>query len=569
MAAHSDADLIIRNGTVVDGTGAPARRADVAVKGDRIVAVEPAISGRATREIDATDRLVTPGFVDVHTHLDAQLAWDPLPTSSCWHGITSAVLGNCGVTFAPVGPNQKEFLAEMMESVEDIPRDAILDGLPWDWTTYGDYLGWLDRIDKGINVGGLVGHCALRVAAMGDRAMTEGSGTAEDIAKMAAMAEEAMRSGALGISTSRTLGHKVPDGRPVPGTWAEADELLAFGDVLGRVGRGLFEGAMRLGERDDEALTKTRHEINMLGEISRRSGRPVSYGLVQSDRRPDLYSKVIEFNLEENANGALLRPQTTARGIGMIYNLFNRTPWDRAPAWREMRTFSREQRMAALGNPDHRARLVAEGDAAKLLMTYEQLFVLPEGDARYDCKAEDSLAAHAARRGVCPVEAFIDLCLERNGFVNVNYPILNHQLSAVEEMLDMDLITLGLADAGAHVGQIMDTSQPTFLLTYWVRERQRWSLEQAIRRLTSDTADLFGFIGRGRLAVGNYADINVIDFENLSLPQPEYVNDLPNGAGRYIQGSSGYDYTLVNGEVFMDHGQHAGALPGRLVRSGR
>ncbi len=569
MAAHSDADLIIRNGTVVDGTGAPARRADVAIKGDRIVAVEPAISGRATREIDATDRLVTPGFVDVHTHLDAQLAWDPMPTSSCWHGITSAVLGNCGVTFAPVGPDQKEFLAEMMESVEDIPRDAILGGLPWDWTTYGDYLGWLDRIDKGINVGGLVGHCALRVAAMGDRAMTEGSGTAEDIARMAAMAEEAMRSGALGISTSRTLGHKVPDGRPVPGTWAEADELLAFGDVLGKVGHGLFEGAMRLGERDDEALTKTRHEINMLGEISRRSGRPVSYGLVQSDRRPDLYSKVIEFNLEENANGALLRPQTTARGIGMIYNLFNRTPWDRTPAWREMRKFSREQRMAALRDPDHRARLVAEGDAAKLVMTYEQLFVLPEGDARYDCKREDSLAAHAARRGVRPVEAFIDLCLERNGFVNVNYPILNHQLSAVEEMLDMDLITLGLADAGAHVGQIMDTSQPTFLLTYWVRERQRWTLEQAIRRLTSDTADLFGFTGRGRLAAGNYADINVIDFENLSLPQPEYVNDLPNGAGRYIQGSSGYDYTLVNGEVFMDHGQHAGALPGRLVRSGR
>ena len=251
MAAHSDADLIIRNGTVIDGTGAPARRADVAVKGDRIVAVGEGLEGRATREIDATDRLVTPGFVDVHTHLDAQLAWDPMPTSSCWHGITSAVLGNCGVTFAPVGPGQKEFLAEMMESVEDIPRDAILDGLPWDWTSYGDYLGWLDRTAKGINVGGLVGHCALRVAAMGERAMVEGSGTPEDIAKMAAMAEEAMRAGALGISTSRTLGHKVPDGRPVPGTWAGPDELLAFGEVLAKVGHGLFEGAMRLGERDD------------------------------------------------------------------------------------------------------------------------------------------------------------------------------------------------------------------------------------------------------------------------------------------------------------------------------
>ncbi|MCC6438642.1 MAG: amidohydrolase family protein [Acidimicrobiales bacterium] len=565
--AQSDADLIIRNGTLVDGTGAAARRADVAVKGDRIVAVEERIDSKGAREIDATGRIVTPGFVDVHTHLDAQLAWDALPTSSCWHGITSAVLGNCGVTFAPVQPGQKEFLAEMMESVEDIPRDAILDGLPWDWTTYGDYLGWLDRTPKGINVGGLVGHCALRVAAMGDRAMVEGSGNAEEIARMAEMAEEAMRSGALGISTSRTLGHKVPDGRPVPGTWAEADELLAFGDVLGKVGYGLFEGAMRLGERDDDKLTKTRHEVAMLGEISRRSGRPVSYGLVQSDRRPDLYSKVIEFNVEENANGAHLRPQTTARGIGMIYNLANRTPWDRTASWRELRKLNLADRLAALRDPARRERLVEEGKAAKLVMTYEQLFVLPDGDARYDCKPEDSLAAHAARRGVSPVEAFIELALASNGALNVNYPILNHQLSAVEEMLDMDLITLGLADAGAHVGQIMDTSQPTFLLTYWVRERQRWTLEQAIRRLTSDTADLFGFKGRGRVQVGNYADLNVIDFDAMSLPQPEYVHDLPNGAGRYIQGSTGYDYTIVNGQVFMDHGEHVGTLAGRVVRS--
>ena len=554
--AQSDADLIIRNGTLVDGTGAAARRADVAVKGDRIVAVEERIDSKGAREIDATGRIVTPGFVDVHTHLDAQLAWDALPTSSCWHGITSAVLGNCGVTFAPVQPGQKEFLAEMMESVEDIPRDAILDGLPWDWTTYGDYLGWLDRTPKGINVGGLVGHCALRVAAMGDRAMVEGSGNAEEIARMAEMAEEAMRSGALGISTSRTLGHKVPDGRPVPGTWAEADELLAFGDVLGKVGYGLYD-----------KLTKTRHEVAMLGEISRRSGRPVSYGLVQSDRRPDLYSKVIEFNVEENANGAHLRPQTTARGIGMIYNLANRTPWDRTASWRELRKLNLADRLAALRDPARRERLVEEGKAAKLVMTYEQLFVLPDGDARYDCKPEDSLAAHAARRGVSPVEAFIELALASNGALNVNYPILNHQLSAVEEMLDMDLITLGLADAGAHVGQIMDTSQPTFLLTYWVRERQRWTLEQAIRRLTSDTADLFGFKGRGRVQVGNYADLNVIDFDAMSLPQPEYVHDLPNGAGRYIQGSTGYDYTIVNGQVFMDHGEHVGTLAGRVVRS--
>jgi N-acyl-D-aspartate/D-glutamate deacylase len=565
-----DADLIIRNGTVVDGTGAPARQADVAIAGDRIVAVEDRVEGKGHREIDASGRVVTPGFVDVHTHLDAQLAWDPLPTSSCWHGITSAVLGNCGVTFAPVGPGQREFLAEMMESVEDIPRQAILEGLPWDWTTYGEYLGWLDRTPKGINVGGMVGHCALRVAAMGDRAMVEGSGTPDDIAKMCEMAEEAVRAGALGISTSRTLGHKVPDGRPVPGTWAGPDELLAFGDVLKKVGRGLFEGAMRLGERDDAALTNTQAEVATLGEISRRSGRPVSYGLAQSDRRPELYARVIEMTKEQNALGGLVRPQTTARGIGMIFCLSNRTPWDRTPAWREVHKLPQSERLAALRDPDRRARLIADGQDARMasgLPGFDKMFILPAGPARYDCNPDDSLAAHAARRGVSPVEAFIDLCIETNGEVNLNAPVLNHQLSAVEAMLSDDLVTLGLADAGAHVGQIMDTSQPTFFLTYWVRELQRWTLEEAIRRLTSDTADLFGFTDRGRLQAGGYADVNVIDFENLSLPQPKFVNDFPNGAGRYVQGASGYDYTIVNGEVFMDHGEHAGVLAGRVVRS--
>ena len=398
---------------MVDGTGAPSRRADVAIAGDRIVAIEESIDANGGRKIDAEGRVVTPGFVDVHTHLDAQLGWDPLPTSSCWHGITSVVLGNCGVTFAPVAPGEREFLAEMMESVEDIPRRAILEGLPWDWTTYGDYLGWLDRTPKGINVGGLVGHCALRVAAMGERAMVEGSGTPEDIARMCEMAEEALRAGALGISTSRTLGHDVPDGRPVPGTWAGPDELLAFGDVLGRVGQGLFEGAMRLGERDDEALTKTRAEVAVMGDISRRSGRPVSYGLVQSNRRPDLYSQVIELRpRHENANGAAVRPQTTARGIGILFGLFNRTPWDRAHGVpRAPRAGAGRERLAAIRDPQWRARLIADGADARLMLG-------PGHDLRAARRAAPATTA-APRTpspptppvaASSPVEAFLDLC---------------------------------------------------------------------------------------------------------------------------------------------------------------
>jgi N-acyl-D-aspartate/D-glutamate deacylase len=354
----------------------------------------------------------------------------------------------------------------------------------------------------------------------------------------------------------------------VPGTFAGTDEIMAFADVLGRHGKGLFEGAFRLGERDDDELTGTRAEVAMMGEFSRRSGRPVSFGLSQSDRRPDLFTRVVGFSKDENGTGATVRPQTTARGIGILFCLANRTPWDRGPEWASLRPLSLADRLAALRDPDRRARLVAEVQTTrKEASDPARMFVLPPGPARYDCRPEDSLAAHAARRGVAPIEAFIDLSLESDGRCTVNLPVLNQRLEAVEQMLDEPVVTLGLADAGAHVGQIMDTSQPTFLLSYWVRERRRWTLEEAVRRLTSDTADLFGITGRGRLAPGSFADVNVIDLEALSLPQPTFVHDLPGGAGRYVQGSSGYDCTIVNGQLFMEHGEHTGALAGRTVRA--
>jgi len=567
MGNAMQVDLVVRGGTVVDGTGAAARRADVAVAGDRIVAVEPGWEGTATRTIDADGRLVTPGFVDIHTHLDAQIAWDHVGTSSCWHGISSAVLGNCGVTFAPVRDGGAPFLAEMMESVEDIPRHAILEGMPWTWRTYGEYLGWIDTLPKGFNIGGMVGHCAVRVAAMGERSLDEAPASADDLAAMCELVDEAIGSGALGFSTSRTYLHKVPDGRPVSGTFAAVEELYAIADVLGRHGRGVFESASRLGERDTDGYPNTRAELAWMGEVSRRSGRPVSFGLTQSYRRPDLYQRVVDFAKEENALGAVVRPQTTARGVGILWSLDNRTPFDLSPAWRALGEMSPAERLAAIRDPQHRAALVAEAETRPLPIDPAGIYVLGPGEARYDLDAARSLAAEASRRRVSVAEAFLALSDETDGAVVLNYPALNQSLDAVQEMLDDPVVTLGLADAGAHVGQIMDSSQPTFFLTYWVRERQRWTIEEAVRRLTSDTADLFGLAGRGRLVPGAYADVNVIDFEGLHLPIPQYVRDFPGGAGRYVQRGGGYDATIVNGQVFMEHGEHTGAFAGRTLRS--
>jgi N-acyl-D-aspartate/D-glutamate deacylase len=361
--------------------------------------------------------------------------------------------------------------------------------------------------------------------------------------------------------------HRVPDGRPVPGTWATSDELYAIADVLRRHGRGVFESASRLGERDSDDLVNTRAELAWMGEVSRRSGRPVSFGLTQSDRRPDLYRRVIDFAKEENGLGALVRPQTTARGVGVLFAYGVRTPFDRSSAWRELRGCKNGARLTVLRDPVRRAQLIREADEHPSGIDPAKLFVLPPGPADYRCLPEDSLAAHAERRGVSPAAAYIELVIETDGEVLLNYPFLNQRFDAVEEMLDDPLVTLGLADAGAHVGQIMDSSQPTFFLTHWVRDRNRWSIEEAVRRLSSDTATLFGIADRGVLRVGAYADVNVIDLEGLELPQPQYLYDFPDGAGRFVQRSNGYDYTIVNGNVFMDHGEHTGLLAGRLLRS--
>ena len=559
-------DLVIRGGRVVDGTGRAAFAGDVAIDGDRIAAIG-AVAARGAREIDASGRLVTPGFVDIHTHLDAQLAWDPIASSSCWHGVTSVVIGNCGVTFAPVKPADHAWLAEMMESVEDIPARSILDGLPFDWESYGEFLDWLERTPKGVNVGGLVGHSAVRYYAMGERSLDErAEPTADELARMSGLVDEAIGAGALGFSSSRTLRHKVPDGRYVPGTFAQREELLALADVLRRRARGVFEVAPRFdGEGSSEPRVES--ELAWMREVSLRSGRPLTFNLSQTRAQGGHWRRAIELAREANAAGAQIRPQTSPRFIGVLSGIAHRTPFDAHPAWQALRALPLAARLAALRDPQRRAALVgeAQGDRAGL----EAFFVLnaKDGRAQYDCRPEHALVAVAEQRGVSPAEAFIDLALETEGRLLLSFPFLNQDVDAIGAMLAEPVVLLGLADAGAHVGLTMDASAPTWLLAYWARERGLLGVEEAVRRLSSDTAATFGIEARGVLREGAFADLNVIDFERLALPVPEYVHDFPHGAGRFRQGAFGYDATIVNGRVFMEQGRHSGALAGRLLRA--
>lgn len=564
-------DVVLRGGTVVDGTGAEPRTADVAISGDRIVEVG-SVPEAGRRDIDATGLLVTPGFVDIHTHYDAQIGWDPLATSSCWHGVTSIVMGNCGMTFAPCKPADRETLARAMESVEDIPAAAILDGLPWDWETYDEYLDSLDRTPKGVNLGGMVGHAALRFWAMGDASLDPRAHPSDaQLAEMVGLLDAGMAAGALGFSTSRTLRHTVPDGRHVPGTFAETRELTALGDVLARHGRGVVELAPRFdGEGPSEP--RARSEIAWMEALSIRTGRPITFNLTHTFANPDHHRLALALVADANAAGADIRPQTTSRGIGVLFALGGSTPFDRHECWRALHALTPTQRAAAL--VEGRAKLieaVVDGPNAGPGATELANFFLTgveDSVARFDCDPATELVAIAARQGVSAAEAYLDALLESDGRAVVYWPILNQDLEAVGQMIGNDTVVLGLADGGAHVGQILDASQPTWFLTYWVRERRHITIERAIQRLTADGADLFGLTDRGRLIPGGYADVNLIDFDGLSLGLPEIQRDFPHGAARFVQRARGYVATIVNGAVALENGEHTGALTGTVLRGG-
>ncbi|MGW1028561.1 N-acyl-D-amino-acid deacylase family protein [Streptomyces sp. NPDC002577] len=563
-------DIVIRHGAVVDGTGSAPMRADVAIDGDRITEVG-LVGERGRREIDATGRFVTPGFIDVHTHLDAQLFWDPVATPSCHHGVTTVVMGNCGVTFAPVRPGQEGYLAGMMESVEDIPADTIMTGLDWGWETYGEYLKVLGRRELGLNVGGLIGHCALRYYVMGERSLDESPATDDDIAGMAAVVAEAMDNGALGFSTSRSFMHTVPDGRAVPGTYARPAELAAIADVLATRRRGTFQVVPRIGERDGAERQNSTAEMTWMEQVSRASGRPLAFSIMQSDRRPGLWSWVMERTAEARGRGADVRPMTSVRGTAIVYGLVSRTPYDTLPAWAELMAKPFAARLEALADASVRRRLLEQAEQPADLSgplapkDPAKLYLMPPGPAEYDVSPDNSLAAEAARRGTSPAAAFLDYTVETRGLGLLYYPVLNQDLDAVAQMITNPDVVVGVADAGAHVALTMDAGNTTYFLKHWVRDKGLLDIGWAVKKITREGADLFGIADRGVLAPGAFADVNVLDLDGLYLHTPEMVADFPLGANRFVQRARGYDYTLVNGKVLVDHDELTDEHPGRLV----
>ena len=477
-------------------------------------------------------------------------------------------MGNCGVTFAPCKKEDREYLTRLMESVEDVPAKSINSGMKWDWESYGEYLQALDGLPKGINVGGLVGHCALRLFAMGEEALENKPASEDQIKAMHDAVDEAMTGGALGFSTSRTPLHLTPDGDAVPGTYARHDELKGICAALGSHGRGVVELATGISHGDEEEVRRNlESELGWMTDVSLDTGRQVTFGLAQNRSVPEAYGWILEKVAESVKKGARINPQSTTRGIGVLFGFQNRTPYDRAPSWRALRGMAMEEKLAKLRNSEYLTSMIEQAVANPPPMDMDDLFLMSHSAPRYDLDPTQSLGALAAARGISAPAAFIDLSVEENGLALFNFPFLNPEMEAVEKMLHDPNVVLGLGDSGAHCGQIMDASLPTYFLTYWVKERGEFSLEHGIHKLTGEAASLYDMKGRGVLAPGAFADINVIDFDGLKLRGPEFVHDFPAGAGRYIQKSEGYSHMFVNGQLFMRDGEHAGALNGRVLRS--
>ena len=565
MDAH---DLVIRGGEVIDGTGTPPRRADVAITDGRIVAVGTGV-GRGRDEIDATGQVVLPGWVDVHTHYDGQVTWDQLLSPSCWHGVTTAVMGNCGVGFAPVRPDKHAWLIELMEGVEDIPGTALHEGITWGWESFPEYLDVVERTARTIDVGAQVPHAALRGYVMGDRGADHTEvPTADEIAEMGRLAAEAVRAGALGFSTSRTVAHRSADGRHTPSLTATADELLGIARAIGETGAGVFEVLADLNDLQAEfALLRAMAEV---------SGRPMSITTLQRPEfPPDEYQRILQLIDDAVAAGVELRGQVAARPVGLIMSLDGRVhPLLPSPTYQKVAGLPLAERLVELRRRQELNRILAELAAlppgTNPLDRFAHVFVL--GDPpRYDRTPDESLSAVAARTGTTAVALAYDALVEGDGGM-LYVPVTNYveaDLRAVREMLVHPLTVPGLGDAGAHCTMICDGSFPTYLLAYWGIEApasERLPIEWIVKRQCADTAALVGLHDRGVLAPGYRADCNVVDLGALSIGKPEMLYDLPAGGKRLVQRASGYRATVLGGQITFRDGEHTGALPGRLVR---
>ena len=548
-------DIVIKNGKIVNGTGKAPFFGDIAIKNNAISEIGE-VNSRAKRQIDAEGLVVSPGFVDIHTHLDAQIGWDPELKPVSHHGVTSVLMGNCGVTFAPCKPEDRELIAHMMQTVEDIPKDAILGGLPWDWESYGGYLNSIQKLNLGINVAGMVGHTAIRYYVMGERSVEEFA-TDEEIQQMSDIVGASIDEGAVGFSTNRYPPHVGPDGRPIPGTYAEAKELIEIAKVVGQK-KGLMQNVLDFGGQPE-------FSVKLLKDLATTSGDRILFSIGTG---PDRQSGKRVCNLLEELckDGRDITGISQPRSSGFMFGLQSSLPFP-GETWEKIRQMDLKGRLVSIRDGKTRNMLIKEAADGKESLPYNQVFWLGNGESpNYSAGREMCAADLAKKNNEHPAETFLRLSDESDGKTLFNYRMFNQNLEAAGEMFLSDRIFPGLGDAGAHVSQICDAGWATFVLSHWVRETGLYSLEEGVRRISSAPARIIGLKDRGTLEVGKKADLNIFDSDKVAELQPEIVHDFPGGAPRYIQGSIGYKATIVNGKINFIDGELTGAANGEVLR---
>jgi N-acyl-D-amino-acid deacylase len=569
-------DIVIRGGTIVDGIGRAPFTGDVAIAGTRLAGVGGK-QGPGRREIDADGLLVTPGWVDVHTHYDGQAIWDPLLAPSCWHGVTTVMFGNCGVGFAPVKKEHRGALMDLMEGVEEIPNPVLAAGLTWEWESFPEFMDALERRPRAIDIAAQLAHLPLRVYVMGDRAIRREPATADDIAEMRKLTIDALRAGAFGFTTSRTDSHKTPDGDLVPSRDADAEELLGIGSALAATGSGAFGINSDFDDED--------YEFAWMTKLARDTGRPVWFLLTDRYQEPARWRRLLKGVHDARADGLSLTAQIAGRPIGVMMGIGTAlNPFTVRQSYQEIQALPLAEQRARLRDPEVRRRILAEqpsqADVEKLgqfrqaVVNRWDLFFAMGNPPDYEPAPEKSVAAIAARTGRPPDEVAYDYITGAEAqylwFPLVNYVTGDHE--PIREMLNDPACLLGLSDGGAHCTSVVDAGVPTFMLTHWSRDRSRGPklpLETLIKRQSSETADFFGLSDRGRLASGLRADLNLIDYDRLQVRKPELVHDMPAGGRRFVQKVEGYQATIVAGTPIFERGEHTGATPGRLIRAGR